>query len=153
MRQFVTSLLSALILSVFLSGCATPNQAETICTAEWISARADTAVTRIETRTRRSMKTLANAAEGWTQGKAPGPFQMLALSSSLRALEKELKNGRGMKDLRLLARTCDDPEIIGDALSGFMRDKGLPERIVGFIENTETYRDLLTLDTETRPQS
>jgi len=135
-----------LILAVSLLGlsaCATTPNPEQICTSDWIGQRADKAISRIESRTQTSMKTLKNAAQSWAKGRKPGPFQLLALSNSMKNLEKELISGRGMKDLKTLASTCNDPKIISGALSGFMRDQGLPENLIGFIENAEQYKNLI----------
>jgi len=72
---------------------------------------------------------------------------MLALSRSLKGLEKELTSGRGIKDLKILANTCDDPKIVSKAMGGFLRNQGLPENIINFVENMEQYKSLLRLPT------
>ena len=94
---------------VILQACATAPDPAKVCTSEWISARADKAIDQIESRTKSSMKTLVRAAESWAEGRKPGPFQLLSLSSSMRSLEKELLSGSGMRDLKTLASTCNSP--------------------------------------------
>ena len=86
---------------------------------------------------------LTKAAESWSRGKKPGLFQMLALQNSFKGLEKELKTGRGMKDLKTLASTCNDPEIISDAMGGFLRERNLPPQMINFIESSEQYKRLI----------
>jgi len=61
----------------------------------------------------------------------------------MKNLEKELLSGSGMRDLKTLASTCDSPEIISKAMTGFMRDQGLPENLIGFIENFDRYKNLI----------
>ncbi len=140
-------LLVAITLTLGVSACATAPNPEKVCTTDWIETRANKAVSRIEGRTHASMKSLKSAAKSWSRGKTPGPFQMLALSRSLKGLEKELTSGRGIKDLKILANTCDDPKIVSKAMGGFLRNQGLPENIINFVENMEQYKSLLRLPT------
>lgn len=140
---------TAVLVSAFvLTACATTPDPAKVCTSDWISTRTDKAIDRIERRTSSSMKSLTTAAKSWSRGKKPGPFQMMALSGSLKSLEKELRHGRGMRDLKTLASTCDDPKIISGAMSNFMREKGLPENLINFIENMNIYQDLLKMDSQ-----
>ncbi len=126
-----------------LQACASTPDPAKVCTSEWISTRADKAISQIESRTKSSMKTLVRAAESWAEGRKPGPFQLLALSSSMKNLEKELLSGSGMRDLKTLASTCNDPQIISKAMTGFMRDQGLPENLIAFIEGFDRYKNLI----------
>ena len=146
MKQIPTFLMF-ILMGVLSTGCATTPNPEKICTSEWIGQRADKAVSRIESRTRSSMKTLTKAAESWSKGKQPGIFQMMALNNSLTSLEKELKSGTGIRDLKTLSKTCNDPALVGKAMNGFMRDQGLPTNLIQFVERLEVYQDLLRPDT------
>jgi hypothetical protein len=136
-------LLPLAIAGVFTSGCATTYDPAEVCTANWIQPRAEQAVGFIQSDTESVIKNLRKVAEGYMDGKTPGPFQLLALTGSVKKLESELKNGRGMKDLKVLARTCDDPKILTTAMSGYMRNQGLPPGMVNFIENLDLYKDIL----------
>lgn len=142
MKHFI-SLISLAILSASIAGCATAPDPAKVCTSEWIGKRSDKAISRIESKAGRSLKSLRKAGNSWSKGKTPNPFQMLMLSNSLKSLEKELKNGQGIKDLKTLSATCDDPKIISDAMGGFLRKQGLPDNIINFIEGMGIYQDLL----------
>lgn len=144
--KHLIALLSALVLSSLLTGCATAPDPAKVCTAEWIGKRSDKAISRIERKAGRSLKSLQKAGESWSRGKTPNPFQMLMLSNSLKGLEKELKNGQGIRDLRTLSATCDDPKIISDAMGGFLRKQGLPDNIINFIEGMGIYQELIKPD-------
>lgn len=137
-----------MLTSLLAVGCATTPNPEKICTADWIEKRADKAVSRIETRTQSSMKTLAKAAESWSRGKQPGLFEMMALNNSLKSLERELKSGTGIRDLKTLSNTCNDPALVNKAMNGFMRQQGLPSNLIDFIEDLDVYQDLLRQDGE-----
>lgn len=140
--------------AVILSGCATTYDPAEVCTAKWIEPRVDRAVQYIERDTNNLFKTLSKSSKSFENGKFPGPFQMLKISSAINKLTKQLESGRGVKDLKILRRTCNDPAIMSDALTGFMQDKGLPPAMIDFITSTKTYQDLLT-DTpgNQRPQT
>ena len=129
--------------SITAIGCATAPDPAKVCTAEWIGKRADKAVSRIERKAGKSLRSLRKAGESWSKGKTPNPLQMLALSSSMKSLEKELKSGQGIKDLKTLSATCNDPKIISEAMGGFLRKQGLPDNIIRFIEDLDIYQRLI----------
>lgn len=144
--KHLIALLTLSILCFSISGCATAPDPAKVCTSEWIGKRSDKAISRIERKASRSLKSLQKAGESWARGKTPNPFQMLMLSNSLKGLEKELKNGQGIRDLKTLSATCDDPKIISDAMGGFLRKQGLPDNIINFIEGMGIYQELIKPD-------
>ena len=144
--KYLIGLFCVAIVSLSVSGCATAPDPAKVCTSEWIGKRSDRAISRIESKASRSLNSLQKAGESWAKGKKPNPFQMLMLSNSLKGLEKELKNGQGIRDLKILAATCDDPKIISDAMGGFLRKQGLPDNIINFIEGMGLYQDLIKPD-------
>ena len=128
------------------TACSTTPDPAVVCTSDWISARSDKAINEIEKKSSRSLKALKSAAESYANGKTPNFLQLLSLRSSLTSLEKELKSGQGIKDLRTLSKTCNDPKIISDAMGGFLRKQGFPENMVNYIEGLRQYQDLLSPD-------
>ena len=145
-----SALTSAIISAAFLglSACASTPKPEEVCTSNWISKRSDNAVSRIEKREKPALSKLAKAAADWAQGKKMGPFQMLALNSSVNKLTKELRDGQGLKDLKTLAKTCNDPKIVSDSLTKLMEDSGLSGQMVGFVEGLQKYQDLINIPTQ-----
>lgn len=118
---------------------------EVICTADWIGSRADRAVDRIEDDTAGVVRSFRRVAEDYAEGSRPGPLALLSLSRSVKRLERELTRGRGIRDLRTLARTCDDPLIITRGLDTWLETQGLGTTITGLIRETgilETLADL-----------
>jgi len=133
----------ALLTPILLSACAsTPDPAE-VCTANWIAPRAERAVKKIETKTKRSIKALTNASESWTQGKTPGPLQLFALSRAVKSLETEFKNGKGIQDLRTVAKTCNDPQIISDSLRGMFERQGVSDKLITQVEGAPIYKSII----------
>ena len=145
MKQ-LTTLLSLALISISVTGCATAPDPAKVCTSEWIGERSNKAINRIESKAGRSLNSLRKAGESWARGKTPNPFQLLVLSNSLKGLEKELKTGRGIRDLKTLSATCNDPKIISDAMGGFLRKQGLPDNIINFIEGMGLYQELIKPD-------
>lgn len=131
------------LLSLTLIGCATTPDPAKVCTAEWITPRAEKAVDRLESKTRSAIKPLKNVGEALTKGKSPNPFTMMRLSSSFDRLERELTEGRGIRDLKLLASTCDNPEIITKSLRSVFENQGVPSKALDFIESLKFYQDIL----------
>ena len=144
--KHLTILLSVSFMAISVTGCATAPDPAKVCTSEWIGERSNKAISRIESKAGRSLDSLQKAGKIWAQGKTPNPFQLLALSNSLKGLEKELKNGRGIRDLKTLSATCNDPKIISDAMGGFLRKQGLPDNIINFIEGMGIYQELIKPD-------
>lgn len=129
-------LLLATFAGALLSGCTTtPNPAE-VCTAEWIEPRANAAVERIERRVGNTLDAIRSVAKSWIDGDRPGPIQMFRLSNALDNLEAELTVGRGVRDLRMLAKTCDDPDLIQAEIESLLEREGLPEPLLDFLSVT-----------------
>lgn len=153
MKDIIIPIVVTGLSGLVLSGCATTPDPAKVCTADWISARSTKAVDRIEARAKPALRNLSKAAQSWAKGKQPGPFQMMALSSSVKSLTKELETGRGMRDLKTLASTCNDPDIIKTAMTNVMRDNGLSEQMINFVEGLPLYDKLTAPDAPIAPQS
>lgn len=140
-------LTTAIIITAFLglSACASTPKPEEVCTSNWVNKRSANAVSRIEKRAKPALQNLSKAAMDWAQGKNMGPFQMLKLNSSVNKLTKELRNGQGLKDLKTMASTCNDPKIVTGSLTKLMEDAGLTGQMVGFIEGLQKYQDLIQI--------
>lgn len=137
MRRFI---IPSLIL---LSACSTvPDPAE-VCTAAWIEPRAERAVERIETRLENALKAFRSVGDSWMSGRTPGPIQMFRLSNAASALEKELKEGRGIRDLRTLASTCNDPDLIRGEIYELLGREGLPAPLLDFLDTTGILESLI----------
>lgn len=146
MMRLTQGLAIAIFSTVMMTSCATTPDPAKVCTADWISVRSTKAVDRIERKAKPALRNLSKAAESWASGKTPGPFQMMALSSSVKSLTKELETGRGMRDLKTLAKTCNDPGLIKSAMTNVMRDNGLSEQMISFVEDLPIYERLTAPD-------
>jgi len=136
---------------LLLGACAsTPDPAE-ICTAEWITPRATKAVNKIEKSAKSSFKTFASVSKTWAKGKQPNFLQLLSLNSALDKMKKELTRGQGIKDLKTVASTCNDPDIIKTSMKGLLERQGVSENLIQWIENTPIYESIVSSITEPVP--
>lgn len=126
------------------SGCAsTPDPAE-VCSAEWITPRATKAVAKIEQRTGSSIRNLGKVSQSFAKGKTPGPIEMFTLSRSLNKMKKELTDGKGIRDLRTVAKTCNDPNLIKDSMRDLMKRKGVSESALNWMENNPFLESIIS---------
>jgi len=142
MKHIKSTCLTALSCLI-LSACATTPDPAKICTADWIGARSDKAISRIETRSKSSLKALSKAGKTWAQGKQPGVFQLLALSNAMGNLKKELTSGQGVTDLRTLASTCNDPEIISTAMKNLLDRQDFSDSFKNMIEQNPLFERVI----------
>lgn len=134
-----------------LSACAsTPDPAE-ICSTEWIAPRASTAVTKIQKRAGSSINKLSSVSKTFASGKTPGPLQLWSLSNAVKKLNKELTDGQGIKDLKTVATTCNDPQIVSDAMRDLMKREGVSDSLLRRIENNPIYQSAISVITEPEP--
>ncbi|MEP4052005.1 MAG: hypothetical protein ABJN22_07160 [Litorimonas sp.] len=146
LRSFI-----AIPVFAMLSACAsTPDPAE-VCSAEWIAPRATKAVGKIEKRAKSSIKTLRKVSETWASGKTPGPIQMFRLSNALDKMKKELTDGQGIRDLKIVAKTCNDPEIIKDSMRDLLERQGVSDSLIRRVESRPIYESLISSISEPDP--
>lgn len=143
MRALCLTAALAIISPLFISACATQPDPAVVCSSEWIQPRTARAIKDIEKSSSGAIKSLRRVGETYARGKTPGPLQLLSLSSSMKTLERQVKNGRGIRDLKTVARTCNDPSIISDSLTGFMRDQGLPDNMINFVTQLPVYQSII----------
>ena len=136
-------------LCLAISACTTvPDPAE-VCSAEWIKPRAERAMSDFKKDTRPIFRKLKKSAKSLDNGKSLGPLQMLSLMNSINKLANKVENGRAIGDLRTLANTCDDPKLIQEAMTDFMRGQGINEKFISFLNTLPPYLEML--DTGKRP--
>ncbi len=134
-----------------LSACASTPDPAKVCTAEWIGERSDKAVSRIERKAKPALRKLGKAAQSYAAGKKPNFVQMISLNNSVNSLTKEFESGRGIKDLKTLANTCNDPKIVTNAMTNLMRENGFSQWMINMVENLPRYRDLILKDLPQTP--
>lgn len=142
MRSFIL-VLALSSATVILPACATAPKPAEVCSSEWIAPRADRAMNDFKKDTTSIFKKLRKAGESLADNGSVGPIQMFFLMNSIKSLGNKFENGHAMRDMRTLASTCNDPELIKSAMTDFMREQGIDERIVNFLNGFEAYTQML----------
>lgn len=129
-------LCTALSLSTLaLSACATTPDPAKVCTADWIKPRTAKAVKEVKRETGRTIKSLKKNAEKMSKGGMLAPYRAASMLSSVQKLANNLQKGRGVRDLKTLAATCDDPKILRDGLVGYMEDVQAPKMLLDLVRD------------------
>jgi len=143
-RSLLTLPATALLCASMLGACAsTPDPAE-VCTTEWISARSDKAISSIQDRAQSSMKVLKKVSSKLTEGKKPNLLQQAQLFGAYTGMKKELTRGQGIKDLKTIAQTCNDPNIVKDAMSGLLKRSGMTDSFINTVESNPIYQSIIS---------
>jgi len=138
-----TLLTTIIIASLSLGACTTTPDPVEICSAEWIEPRIERAMNEFERDTSKTFKKFRKAADSLQDGGSIGPLQLFSIMNALSSLTDKFENGQAIRDMRTLAQTCDDPKLIKNAMTDFMRSKGLPENFISFINGIDEYQKLL----------
>ncbi len=137
-------LVSMIVLCSFvMAGCTTTPDPAEVCTARWIAPRAERAMNAFERDTDKIFRIFRKTADGYRKNGQVSPLQMLALMNAVSRLGEKMKNGRAMRDLRTLATTCNDPELIKSEMNKFLKKKGISTDFINFLNGLEKYRKLL----------
>ena len=139
------TLLAPLLCLPMLAACASTPDPAKVCTAEWIAPRVERAADRLEDKTAKAFRALRKVGAQWVRGDKPGALSMLSLRGAVRDLEDELKDGRGVRDLRTLARTCDDPELIRNEVLKLLERQDIPEPVLNFLRGSSLIDRLVEL--------
>ncbi|MEE9272545.1 MAG: hypothetical protein V3U57_04680 [Robiginitomaculum sp.] len=134
---------SAAMVLLTLSACASIPTPEKICSAEWITLRADHAMKDFKRDTKSIFKRLKKAGNSYMDNGRIGPLQMIFLMSSINKLADKFEHGRSMRDIRTLASTCNDPTLIKNAMTEFMREQGLNARFINFVNDLDVYKEMI----------
>lgn len=124
--------LIALAIALLASACATTPTAQQVCTAEWIDQRTDRAFNEFERDVRPMLRTFKRARERMEKGNNStlGPLMMVQVMSAAGKMINRFENSQALDDLRLLGEKCDDPNLMMNAFSGFLKSRGAPDEVV-----------------------
>lgn len=125
-----------LAAGLLLSSCATTPDPAEVCTADWIKPRAERAIKEIQKETGRTIRSLKRDAAKMEKGTL-STLRAVSMLNSMKKLINRLQNGRGVKDLRLLADTCNEPAIVRDGIANYMEDMGAPESLLELIRDID----------------
>jgi len=139
MKNFIVMTLVAISLTACSS---TPDPAK-VCTANWIEKRSAKAVDNIFDDTEKTVRSLRKVGNAYLDGKSPNIFQLFSLARRVQSLEKELLRGSGIKDLKTVARLCNNPQVVKDGISAYVDRMELPDKMRSFMEALPEYRNIV----------
>ncbi len=114
-----------------------------VCSAEWVSYRANRAMDEFGTEVQPLLRTLRNASNQSGNGADIGPLMMVRLISAMTDLLDRFGNSDALFDLQLISDQCNDPDIMIDAFSYFLEDRGASPEVVGIIQEMGTLKRLM----------
>ncbi len=135
--------LTVLSLGGPLSACATAPDPVEVCSTEWIEPRATQALLAFKGDVDSAIPTLKKAAGSYMDSQQIGPFQMLMVGAAMKKLVSSFQNSQGIKDLKTLASTCDDPQLIKKAMTEFLQQEGVDDKMIALMENFQAYQDVI----------
>lgn len=66
-------------------------------------------------------------------------------------MKKELTRGQGIKDLKIVAKTCNDPNLIKDSMRNVMERQGVSSSLIQWVESNPIYENLISSISEPEP--
>ena len=65
---------------------------------------------------------------------------MASMLNTAQGMVTKVERSRGLKDLRILSETCDDPAIMKDAFTGFLDDMGVTDQLRAMFEQMQALK-------------
>ncbi len=139
---------SAVLLIV--AGCATTPDPEEICSAQWIKPRVDAAVADFRDDIEHTMSQLRSSEGSATNAKGMGLLEGAAVLLSLTRLINNLQDSRTLADLNTLSQTCNEPELVMNALTDVLEEYEVPQPFVDLLRELDAFR-LFVEESSTTP--
>lgn len=133
----------ATMLAMSVAACSSTPDPEKVCTTNWVEKRSKKAVGAIYKDTNSAVNSLRKVGTAYMEGKTPNMFKLFSLARNVSALDKELRRGSGIRDLKTLARTCGDTKILTDGFNAYMNGLELPKPMQSFIEGLPQFKDMI----------
>lgn len=131
----------SLLLIVSLGACASKPPAAEVCSADWIKPRTDAAFAKFRDATEEHWRALN--LDGTDDAQEEGLFQQARLLLTLTQLLGEFKDSQSLKDLQTLSTTCNDPDLIQNALRSTLQEYQVPQRYIDMLDGLEGFMELM----------
>lgn len=144
------SFIITLLVSLLLTACASTPPPEEICSAAWIKPRTDAALDEFKDATSGKWKTLQRSSEQTANGNDLGLLEKARVILSLASVVSSFQNSQALEDLQTLGKTCDDPELVSNALRGVLSEYGVPDTYIDLLDELEGFIELMNNSSQTR---
>lgn len=137
-------LMATVVLTMLtLGACATKYNPEEVCTAEWIKPRVDLAVADFRANTDSILNELKKTGKQVaSNGGQLGLLQRAGVLLSLGKLVNTFQNGQTLKDLNVLGKTCDQPELASRVFKDLLSEYNVPPAFINILDELKTFQDL-----------
>lgn len=142
-------LAATVLLSVSLiSACATPEPEA--CTTEWVDWKKDRLVRQFAVQNRGLISDLRKLSNG---GQSIGPLQAISLLSKVDDFEKFFDSFQSVliPEIQSAVKQCAVPDQFIPVFTGFLRDEGISEEAIEWIEPIVGIVSSMTDKTDTAP--
>lgn len=131
------------LAALIVSGCASVQPDP--CTTEWVQWRTDKITNQFSRQYRgelRDMRRFASKLEN------PSPLILIELPTRLEAFQSMATDFSDtvMPELRSAVDQCGLSSEFGSAFTGFLQDQGMPDAVLGWIEEIADTMDALSGD-------
>ena len=136
-RNILVSGIFTFTITFGLAACATQPLPEEVCSGGWIGKRANAAMAEFERETRPVMKTLRKSGNALQSGNFNG-LRTAQLLTAVTSLIEKMETSQALRDVQTLGETCNDPDLMLNSVSDFMRDQGIPQQVIDMLESARS---------------
>ena len=138
------AIMTGLLLASFIAGCAStkPTPAE-VCSAAWIKPRTDAAINDFTRSTKGSWEQLQRSGERAANEGSLGFIERASVILSLTRLLGQFQDSQALADLRTLSTTCNDPDLVRNALVDTLEEYDVPEPFIDLMGQLEEFIELM----------
>lgn len=137
------SLLLAVLTLGWLGACASTPPAAEVCSANWIKPRTDAALNDFKRSSDDIWQRLQKSGERAADKGNIGLIEKASVLLSLTRLVSSFQNSQALEDLQTLGRTCDDPDLVRNALVGTLEEYNVPEPYINLLNELEAFMQLM----------
>ena len=135
--------LAGVLVATLVSACATTPSAEEVCSADWIKPRTDAALQEFKNSTQDTWKKLSSTGKRASKRGSLGLIEKASVLLSLTSLVNSFQNSQALEDLQLLGKTCNDPDLVKNALVGTLEEYNVPDAYINLLNELDGFLKLL----------
>ena len=124
-------------------GCASQPRQDVVCSSQWIKPRTDAAIGEFKDATQDTWQRLRRSGEKAADKGRIGLIEKASVLLSLTSLVNSFQNSHALDDLRTLGQTCDDPDLVRNALVSTLEDYNVPPAYIELLEELEEFVQIM----------
>jgi len=141
--NYVKHWVGFLLATSLAVGCASNPPPEVVCSSEWIKPRTDAALEEFRASTSDTWEKLSKTGKSASKRGSIGLIEKASVILSLTSLVNSFQNSQALDDLQLLGSTCDDPDLVKNALVGTLEDYNVPEPYINLLNELDGFMKLI----------